>query len=243
MSGDMSAFFALHAGLPRQGPGLASDVAWACAAAGTPPDGVVCDAACGPGADLAPLAAAVPEGRVTGFDLHLPFVAEAALVAPVGTRLCRGALVSRDGLPDPVSLGPFDLIWCAGAVYFEGIGAVLDHWRHALRPGGAVAFSHPLTTGAPDGETRRFWEGGAFGDDDALDAEIAAAGWGVVARSRVTPEGWAAYYEPLLARAKRLKAADIPDLRLPIEEAVQEAADYARLAPRVTYGLRVVRPV
>ncbi|MEM7645151.1 MAG: class I SAM-dependent methyltransferase [Pseudomonadota bacterium] len=238
----MSAFFALHAGLPRQGPGLASDVDWACAVAEVPLNGILCDAACGPGSDLAPLANAAPEGRVIGFDLHMSFVCEAALRAKPGMRIVRGALIGRDELPDPVSLGPFDLIWCAGAMYFEGIGPVLDHWRPALRPGGAVAFSYPVTTGPQDGETRRFWEGGDFGDDDALDAQIAEAGWGVAGRGRVSPEGWAAYHEPLVAKAQRLLEVDAPDLRLVAEEAIKEAEDYRRLRDRVGYALRVVRP-
>ena len=44
-------------------------------------------------------------------------------------------------MPDPADLGPFDLIWCAGAVYFEGITECLQAWAPALKPGGAVAFS------------------------------------------------------------------------------------------------------
>ncbi|MEM8824682.1 MAG: class I SAM-dependent methyltransferase [Pseudomonadota bacterium] len=242
MSDDLSAFLALHAGLPRQGPGLASDVEWACALAEVPLNGVICDAGCGPGADLAALAEAAPEGRVTGIDLHMSFVGEAALRARHGMRVMRGALIGRDELPDPVSLGPFDLIWCAGAMYFEGIGPVLDHWRHALRPGGAVAFSYPVTMGKQDAETRRFWEGAEYGDDNALDVQIAGAGWGVAGRGRVSTEGWAAYHEPLLARAERLKQVDVPDLRLVIEETIKEVEDYRRLQDRVGYALRVVRP-
>ncbi|MEM8850062.1 MAG: class I SAM-dependent methyltransferase [Pseudomonadota bacterium] len=239
----MSAFFALHSGLPREGPGLASDVEWACAVAEVPLNGIVCDVACGPGADLAVLALAAPEGRLTGIDRHMAFVAEAALRARPGTRLVRGALIGGGELPDPVTLGPFDLIWCAGAMYFEGVGPTLAHWKNALRPGGAVAFSYPVTTGPQDAGTRRFWEGADFGDDDALDALIAEAGWGVAGRGRVSPEGWAAYHEPLVAKAKKLLAVEAPDLRLVAEEAIKEAEDYRRLQDRVGYALRVVRPV
>ncbi|MEZ5714444.1 MAG: squalene/phytoene synthase family protein [Paracoccaceae bacterium] len=37
--------------------------------------------------------------------------------------------------------GPFDLIWCAGAIYFIGVTEALAGWRDALAPGGVVAFS------------------------------------------------------------------------------------------------------
>ena len=54
--------------------------------------------------------------------------------------------------------GPFDFIWCAGAVYFLGIRKALRAWRPALTRGGAVAFSQPaLLVADPSEAARVFW--------------------------------------------------------------------------------------
>ena len=185
----MDGFLAVHSGLHREGPGTAADVAWATAEARTPPDARVCDAACGPGADVEALRAAAPDGTVLAFDRHLPFVAQAA------SRHRRDPAVTvSDGLligaGDPVACGPFDLIWCAGAVYFEGVERTLSHWRAALRPGGAVAFSHPVNFAAPDADMRAFWDGATVGDEDALEACAASAIRVAVAEARREAAEW-----------------------------------------------------
>ena len=64
----MAGFFAVHSGLSREGPGTAGDVTWACAAAAVAPGAAICDAACGPGADIAALRRAAPDGTVVAFD-------------------------------------------------------------------------------------------------------------------------------------------------------------------------------
>ena len=68
------AFFTLHADLPREGPGVPADVAWATDLAGVAPDARILDGGCGPGADIAALLAAAPRGRVVAVERHLPFV-------------------------------------------------------------------------------------------------------------------------------------------------------------------------
>ena len=237
----MEAFFALHSGLHREGPGTAADVAWVAAAARTPRDAAICDAACGPGGDIAALRDAAPDGTVLAFDKHLAFVADAARRhrRDPGVTATDGLLIG-DG--DPLERGPFDLIWCAGAMYFEGVGPCLRHWRRALSPGGAVAFSHPTHFAAPDADVEAFWEGEEVGDEDALDAEIHAAGYGVLARSRVAPEGWEAYYAGLEARCDELAACASSAIRVSVAEARAEAAAWCRVADRTGYALRVVRP-
>lgn len=244
VSGGLSAFHALYADLPREGPGEAADVAWACAVAGIGAGAAICDAACGSGGDLAALREAAPGGRSVAFDRHRPFVAAAA-ARGVEARLVQGVLVTDgSGLPDPVDLGPFDLIWCAGAVYFVGVAEVLTRWRGALRPGGAVAFSHPVTIGPPDAETRAFWDDpdGRFADAAALDADIAAAGWSIIGRRRVSETGWRAYHAGLEARCLLLEREESPDLAAVIASARTEIAAYASLSDRVGYAMRVARP-
>ena len=241
---DRDAFFAVHSGLDREGPGTAADVAWACRAAGTPSDALICDAACGTGADVAALRRAAPAGRVAAFDRHLPFVADAAArsAGDAGVTVTQGVLVSDGtGLPDPAALGPFDLLWCAGAVYFVGVEAALRAWRPALRPGGAAAFSEPVTWGPPDEETRAFW-GGEVLDERSLDAAVEAAGWAVVARSRVADEGWRLYHDGLERRCAAFDRCEAEPIRAAAAEARREARDWERLRGRLGYALRVVRP-
>ena len=76
-----SPFFTLHRDLPREGPGERGDVAWAAEMAALAPDARICEAACGPGADIPALLFAAPEANLIGFDLHQPFVEDAALKA------------------------------------------------------------------------------------------------------------------------------------------------------------------
>ena len=134
---DPDAFFQLHADLPREGPGEAADIAWAAELADLKPDALVLDAGSGPGGDVGTLLRAAPQGHVTAVDLHGPFI---------------DAAQARWGKDDRVTLmtghmlapkGPFDFIWCAGAVYFLGIGTVLSAWRPCLASGGSIAFSEP----------------------------------------------------------------------------------------------------
>lgn len=240
----MNAFFAFHADLPREGPGTARDVEWASAAAATPADAAICDAACGPGADIAALRAAAPDGTVLGFDRHLPFVAKAAIRhrLDAGVTVTQGTLVAPDDdLPDPVDIGPFDLIWCAGAIYLTGVEPTLARWRAALKPGGAIAFSEPVNWAPPDPEMRAFWQQDVP-DEDGLDAAIHAAGYGVAARARVTSEGWEAYYSGIEARCDDLARCAAPALRRQVELHRKEAETWRRLQDRLGYALRVVRP-
>ena len=239
------AFLALHSGLHREGPGTARDVEWACAAAGIAPDATLCDAACGPGADVAALRGASPGGTVLAFDRHLPFVAEAARRhrRDDAVTVTQGTLLGPDGdLPDPVDLGPFDLIWCAGAIYVTGVEATLARWRGALKSGGAVAFSAPVNWAPETPEMRAFWEQ-AVDDEESLDAAVRAAGYGVTARGRVGTEGWEAYYAGVEARCDDLARCAAPAIREQVALNRREAERWRALRDRLGYALRVVRPI
>ncbi|KIT15202.1 class I SAM-dependent methyltransferase [Jannaschia aquimarina] len=237
------AFFAVHSGLYREGPGTARDVEWACAQACVAPDAAICDAACGPGADISALRAAAPQGHVTAFDKHLGFVAEAAIRhrRDDAVTVTQGVLLGPDDLPDPVDLGPFDLIWCAGAIYITGVEPALKRWRGALKPGGAVAFSAPVNLAEPTSEMHAFWEQ-EVDTEDSLDAAIHAAGFGTVASSRVPSEGWEAYYAGVEARCDDLSRCEAPAIRQAVAENRREAEKWRALRDKLGYALRVVRP-
>jgi trans-aconitate methyltransferase len=238
----MDAFMQVYGPIPRQGPGTAEDVVWACARAELQPDARVCDVGCGSGADLAALRAAVPKGEIVGLDPDLSLVVAATMRLDDPTvTVMRGMGIAPEGGRDPVTEGPFDLIWCAGAIYFDGVGPCLRHWCDALSFGGAVAFSAPVSAEG-DAEAATFWGGDATDTEASLDVAIAGAGYGIVARARVADAGWEAYYAGLLARCDALDRVADAELAEVVAAARKEAADWSRLRGRVGYALRVVRP-
>lgn len=239
MTSQMDAFFRLHADLPREGPGETADVSWAAEVAGLRGDGRVLDAASGPGGDIGALLRAVPDGHVTAVDLHAPFVDAAR--ARWGRNRRVTLLVADMTAPE----GPFDMIWCAGAVYFLGIERALTAWRGALAPGGAIAFSEPcFFTDSPSDGARAFWAGESaqIGTEDAITARIAAAGFETLATRRLSAVAWESYYRPLEARIAQLRPdADAELLRVLDENAAEIDAWRAHKA-ETGYLLSVVRP-
>jgi trans-aconitate methyltransferase len=232
------AFLTVHQQMDRQGPGSADDVIWAAEAVGLSQSARVCDAACGPGADTQTLLSLLPQGQVTAVDKYRHFVDE--LLVRIGDE---PRLTAYAG--DMAKLkGPFDLIWCAGAVYFLGIGPALTAWRPCLAKGGAVAFSEPcFFTEAPSERARAYWGGYDTGSEAAIRAQVAGAGFEVLATRRVSDAGWAAYHATLGARLDALRGTDDPALQQVIAASDQEIADWQEIKHETGYLLLVVRPV
>lgn len=228
-----SAFFTLHADLPREGPGEPADVAWAARIAGIAPDARICDAACGPGADIPALLAAAPQGHVTAIDATAHFVTDAQVHAGPNVTVRQGDMADLDG--------PFDMIWCAGALYFLGVTEGLIKWREALVPGGVVAFSEPCWFTDTPTETS-FWEGYDTGTEAQIAARVADAGYETLATRRLSDAAWEAYYTPMDARIAALRESADAELNKVLDEGVKEAADWRRLKQDTGYLLCVVRP-
>lgn len=233
------AFFTVHRGLPREGPGEAADVLWALDVARTPAKARILDAACGPGADTAVLATARPEAEILAVEITPHFVTETkARVADFGPRVTvvEGSYMNLDGT--------FDLIWCAGAVYFHGIAAVLDAWAPHIAPGGAVAFSEPAwLLDPPSDAARAFWAGEYEPKTHAeIETEIHAAGWGVIGQRWIVDEPWAAYYGPMLERLDRLEEQG-PETAVAeaIAETRDEIAKWQAAREEIAYSLFVIR--
>lgn len=233
------AFFTLHHGLDREGPGDRASVDWAVARAGLGPDGWVCDAGCGPGADLAALARHAPAGRVDGIELHDGFVAAAQARV---TQLQN--VTVRQG--DMAALqGPYDLIWSAGALYFLGVTAGLDRWCGALAPGGVVAFSQACWfTSAPSAAARAYWdvEYPEMTDEPGVIRQINAAGYDVIDHTRLSDAAWEAYFTPMEARIADLRPTAQGDLQHVLDEADHEIDTWRAHRAEFGYTLFVVRP-
>jgi SAM-dependent methyltransferase len=235
-----SAFFKLHADLPREGPGETADVAWAAEIAGICPHARICDAASGPGGDIGALLRAAPEGHVTAIDAHAPFIAAAQ------ARFRDNARVRLEVGDMSALEGPFDLIWCAGAVYFLGIQTALSAWRAALAPGGAVAFSEPcFFIDNPSEGAQAFWrgEGVVVRDAAGIADQIATAGYQTLATRRLSDVAWESYYRPMEARIAALKPGAEIALQEVLDEAEQEIAGWRAHRAETGYLLSVVRPL
>lgn len=234
-----SAFFELHRDLPREGPGEPADVAWVAEVARLQPDARICDAACGPGADIAALLEAAPQGHVTAMDKVGAFVAQAQ------------ALHGQDARTDIFAgdmtkiTGPYDLIWCAGAVYFLGVAEALRLWRKALAPQGTVAFSQICWfTETPSDAARAAWvEYPDMTDEAGVQAQIAEVGYRCLASRQLSDAAWEAYYQPLDARIATLRPGATGDLATVLDEAEAEAALWRAEGDTFGYTLFVVRPL
>ena len=230
------AFYELYAGLDREGPGAAQDVAWAAALAGVAPDARICDAGCGSGGDIPALLEAAPQGWLTAVDRHKPFVEE--VLARYGTDRRVTAYAGDMGKLK----GPYDFIWCAGAMYFLGIVKALNLWRPALAKGGAVAFSEPcFFTETPSEAARAFWGDYGAQDADGIAGKIARAGYTVLGTRRLSDAAWEQYYVPLAARIDRLRPGAEADL-VTVLDAAAEIDDWRTVKDETGYLLSVVRP-
>ncbi|MBD3663454.1 class I SAM-dependent methyltransferase [Sulfitobacter sp. TSTF-M16] len=235
----MDAFFALHRDLPREGPGEAADVAWAVAIAGTGSSAEMADVGCGPGADIAALLEVAPEGHVTALDVTPHFVAAAR------ARWAGDARVTVLKADMKAIANTYDLIWCAGAVYFMGVTEALSAWRKVLRPGGAIAFTEACWfTDTPSERARANWarEYPTMTDEAGVAARIAAAGYEVLETRRLSDQAWENYFTPIDARISDLRPGADADVAAVLDQAEEEAACWRAHRDEYGYLLSVVRP-
>ena len=232
------AFLTLYTDLAREGPGAAADLGWALSVAATPAQARICDAGCGSGADTVTLAKERPKAQIEAVDQNAQFVAAAqAKTAPFGARV-------RVWQGDMAMLtGPYDLIWCAGALYFLGVTEGLRGWRNALVPGGAVAFSEPCLLARPSNAARAFWaEYPAITDVAGIRARVSAAGYRVLGEQMQIGDAWEAYYIPIAKRIARLRPNATGALADALDEAEREIARWRAAPSEIAYALMVVAP-
>lgn len=208
----LSPFFQLHSELPREGPGGAQDVRRVARLVGPRPR--IADMACGPGADVPTLLEAFPDSHVTAVDKHAHFLEKIAPSERVS--VIHGDMAAVDG--------PFDLIWCAGALYFLGLEGGLATMREKLAPGGVLAFSHPCYfTAHPSVEAVAFWGGDPVERQPDVLSAVEQAGYNVLEHWKVSEAAWRAYYEPKLERIEKLRPTASPELLEILDQGVREA--------------------
>lgn len=236
---DWDAFFTVHRDLPREGPGEASDVAFALDLARLPAGAAICDAGAGPGGDVAALLA-VPGVRVVAVESHPDFAAAIRARFPREPRLrvVAGDMAGIADLPE----APFDLVWCAGALYFLGIEAGLAAFARAVKPGGVVAFTEPcFFTASPSPAARDFWEGYDTATVPQILDRVAAQGFAVLGHRPIGDAGWEAYYRPMEARIAALRPAADARLAAMLDTCAAEAAQWRAVRGETGYLLVVAR--
>lgn len=234
----MTAFFQLHRDLPREGPGEPADVAWAAQIANLRPDARIADVACGPGGDVGALLDAAPDGHVTALDKTAHFV------GAVRDTWGQDSRVTALRADMAAIANTYDMIWCAGAVYFLGVVPALTQWRKSLRKAGTIAFSEPsLFTDTPAQSTLEFWgDYPHITNADGIAAQVRDAGYKTLATGKLSDAAWEAYYTPLEARIETLKGQSDPALSAVIEETQQEIAGWRKARAETGYLLSVVTP-
>ncbi|MFI9293407.1 GNAT family N-acetyltransferase [Streptomyces gardneri] len=224
-------FFALHHGLPRQGPGSDSTTRRLLALAGQLPERPrVLDLGCGPGRS-ALLLAAEANAEVTAVDTHEPFLAE--LRETAAARGLDGSIrtfrADMGALPFPD--GSFDLVWAESSVFVLGFDRALAEWRRLLAPGGTLVLTECVwTTEEPGPVARAFWEDQYTLRTVAGNAAAAVeAGYHVLGTVSQPQSDWDEYYVPLAEHA------DAADTTVPgMAEAVAGAR--AEIALRREHG-------
>lgn len=236
---DWESFFAVHTDLPREGPGEGPDLAWALGLARLAEGAAICDAGAGAGGDVEGLLA-VPGARVLAIDSHPGFVAQMRARFAGEERLVveEADMAALAGHP----AGPFDLIWCAGALYFLGLENGLARMAAALKPGGVLAFSEPCHfVAAPSEAAVGFWEGYPTRDAAGIAAAVAAAGYDSLGVRALGEAAWEAYYGPMEARIDALRAGADARLALMLDLCAGEAALWRRVRAETGYLLTVAR--
>jgi trans-aconitate methyltransferase len=240
MTSDLqTAFFTLHRDLPREGPGEAADIAWATALAGIGPKAQLADVGCGPGADIAALLEAAPQGQVTALDKTPHFIDEARARWQDDGRV---TLLKADMA---AIRNRYDMIWCAGAIYFLGTTEALTAWRKSLTKGGVVAFTEMCWfTDLPSDVPKELWSRDYPGmtNDAGIRARVEAAGYEVLGTRRISDQAWENYFTPIDARIAALRPTADDTLTGVLDEAVEEAACWRTYRDEYGYVVYVVRP-
>jgi len=240
MTSDLqTAFFTLHRDLPREGPGEAADIAWATALAGIGSKAQLADVGCGPGADIAALLEAAPQGQVTALDKTPHFIDEARARWQGDGRV---TLLKADMA---AIRNRYDMIWCAGAIYFLGTTEALTAWRKSLTKGGVVAFTEMCWfTDTPSDVPKELWNRDYPGmtNDAGIRARVDAAGYEVLGTRRISDQAWENYFTPIDARIAALRPTADDTLTGVLDEAVEETACWRTYRDEYGYVVYVVRP-
>lgn len=156
----------------------------------TPNPATVVDLGCGPGPMTALLCERWPAAEVIGIDSSAEMISAAVEHARPGRlRFVVGSI--EDWQPPPIDV----IVSNAALQWVPGHVDLLPRWAHALRPGGALAFQMPRSSGVAAGEIFR-----SVATSARWAARLADAAAGAGPRSAASPVRPIAEYVDALAR-------------------------------------------
>ncbi|MER5932148.1 GNAT family N-acetyltransferase [Streptomyces sp. NPDC002054] len=242
------AFFTLHRGLPRQGPGSDATTRRLLDLAGPLPERPrVLDLGCGPGRSALLLAAEAGGhggAEVTAVDLYEGFLDELRKAAAARGLTGRVHPVRADMGKLPYPDGSFDLVWAESSAYSIGFDTALAEWKRLLAPGGTLVLTEcEWTAEEPSAGARAFWDRHyPLRSATRNLAAVQAAGYRVLGVLPQPESDWAEYYGPL---GERADAADpsAPGMAEALAATREEIAVRARHGHEYGYTGYVLRPV
>lgn len=241
-------FFILYGDLPRGGPGSDASTREAIQRLPQlPKQPRIVDMGCGPGRQTLVLAQQLG-GRVTGVDVHEPFLSrlrrsadEAGLGAHVDT--WRGSMLEFDACGETI-----DLVWSEGAAYMVGVPTALRRWCELLRSAGALAFTELVWLVDDPPPPVRKWllaEYPAMCDIEGNRAIVSEAGLDLIDEFILPSSDWFdEYYEPMTTRIETLRASGADadaDLAAELDEAEREIQFYQRYGNTYGYAFFIAR--
>ncbi len=239
------AVFTFFEAMPRQGPGSAEVTAalYGHIRPQLPENPSTADMGCGCGA--VGLVLAEKGARVTGIDLHQPFLnafRDTAAERGLGDRVETLRVSMTDtGLADDC----LDLVWSEGAVYTVGFDAALTEFKRLLKPGGVAVVSDCswLQADVPS-EVREFWEIAYPGMRSPAGNLAAAetAGWRFLHAEALAAEVWESeFYTPMERLISEIAPDADQDLKVLIEESETEISLFRRYHDVYGYVFHVLQ--
>ena len=210
-----------------------------------PPQPLVLDLGCGPGAATT-LLARETRGRVVGLDLHRPFLYEVRRRAGDAGLESRVAAVHGDMESPPFAPGTFDLVWSEGALYSVGFPRGFETCREVLKPGGCLAATEAVWLEAEPPEEIRLWWQSQYPAIATVEANlevIAEAGFITLDHFTLPASAWWEYYGPIEERLEELgrRHAGDPVARDVLKEAQIEVDMYRRHGRSYGYEFFICR--
>jgi SAM-dependent methyltransferase len=206
--------FEIHDGLPRQGVGRNEYTRRAYEMLPPLREPRILDIGCGSGAPSLALAR-VSGGRVTGLDVHQPYLDELTQRAEAEGLADRVTARNESMLAIDLPDESFDLVWAEGSIFIIGFDRGLEEWRRLIRPGGFLAV-HDLAwlRSDPPDELRAFWREAypPMRDVSQNLAAIPPLGYEVLGHFPLPADAWwVEYYEPLEKRLPELRVEHAGD--------------------------------